>query len=363
MFSTDALEEDRTLQAETLRYLIREVRGQLEWQVEHADPARPHFWRADEPGSGPTGPNLDNGYLMARVRGGESYKVTLEVEHIFDFLIGVLDQSWRNCGDYSRADFQANANGEVEIIFSEALKGPNCVPMPRDGALLMLRVYYHDWYSDRPPQPRIERIGGELERAPLPSVAVLEQQLKGVTANLQTAPYAYPLWQMRAIDAVAANTFPPPLDIPGGGGPINYGFARYRLQQHEALIVEFKKPRARYWGLHTYTVPWFSQIDVSNRVTSLNDMQLHIDADEHVRIVVAHDDPGVQNWLDTGGFTTGSIGYRWIWSEDLPTVSARVVPLKEARASLPADTPVFDTEQRRAQMRLRKEHLARRFRF
>ncbi|MET0984163.1 MAG: hypothetical protein ABW034_02035, partial [Steroidobacteraceae bacterium] len=314
MFSMEGLDEQPALEAETLRYLIRELRGQLEWQVEHADPALPHFWRADEPGSGPTGPNVDNWYLMARVRGGESYKVTLDARDIFDFLIGVLDQNWRNCGDYSRADFQTNANGEVDITFSDILKGTNCVPLPRDAALLMLRVYYHDWSSDRPPQPRIERIGGELDRAALPTVDTLERQLKNVSANLQSAPYAYPLWQLRAIDEVPANTFPPPLDIPGGGGPINYGFARYRLQQDEALIVEFKRPRARYWGLHTYTLPWFSQIDVSNRVTSLNDLQLHVDRDDYVRVVVAHDDPGVQNWLDTGGFTTGSVAYRWIWS-------------------------------------------------
>jgi hypothetical protein len=78
--------------------------------------------------------------------------------------------------------------------------------------------------------------------------------------------------------------------------------------------------------------------------------------------VVAHDDPGVPNWLDTEGRHEGLLNFRYFWGSTLPALQADVVPLARVRDALPADTPVVDASARAAEVRARRDHLAWRFR-
>ena len=76
---------------------------------------------------------------------------------------------------------------------------------------------------------------------------------------------------------------------------------------------------------------------------SCNGHQAHVDADGKVRLVVAHTDPGVPNWLDTEGQPIGMAVYRY--------VGARTKPVPDRHAScrsptsaraLPDGHPVVD---------------------
>jgi len=44
-----------------------------------------------------------------------------------------------------------------------------------------------------------------------------------------------------------------------------------------------------------------------------------------VRIVVAHADPGLPNWIDTAGHTSGTMRFRWVRAAEHPQPSCRVV--------------------------------------
>ena len=79
-------------------------------------------------------------------------------------------------------------------------------------------------------------------------------------------------------------------------------------------------------------------------------------------IVVAAEDPGVQNWLDTEGRATGMVSYRWVFTDDAPSPTSTVVPVAELRDHLPADTPAFGPADRRAQVEARQAAIASRFR-
>ena len=85
-------------------------------------------------------------------------------------------------------------------------------------------------------------------------------------------------------------------------------------------------------------------------------------ADGLIRFVLAHEDPGVPNWLDTAGHEVGLLTYRWFWPESDPSPSARLVPFDDLRDVLPSDTPTIDPATRRDEIRARKRHLAWRFR-
>ena len=85
-------------------------------------------------------------------------------------------------------------------------------------------------------------------------------------------------------------------------------------------------------------------------------------ADGKIRLVLAHSDPGVPNWLDVGSHRDGLLTYRWFWPKSDPTLSARVVPQATLAGALPEDTPAVSADDRRAELRARKQHLAWRFR-
>ena len=78
--------------------------------------------------------------------------------------------------------------------------------------------------------------------------------------------------------------------------------------------------------------------------------------------MVAHDDPGVANWLDTTGLTETMLAYRYVRTATRPIPSGRVVKFAELAQALPASTPRFTEAQRRDEIAVRQRHVAARFR-
>jgi hypothetical protein len=62
----------------------------------------------------------------------------------------------------------------------------------------------------------------------------------------------------------------------------------------------------------------------------------------------------VHNWLDTGGFTEGTIFGRWLQCSSAPVPALTKVKLAEVREHLPADTPVVSPEERLELLRRRR---------
>ena len=112
---------------------------------------------------------------------------------------------------------------------------------------------------------------------------------------------------------------------------------------------------------------WGESIEYANRVGSRNGFQSHVDADGAIRLVLAHRDPGVQNWVDVTGHAEAFMSPRWAYSrtppvDQWPTISATRVPLREVRGHLPERTPSFSAAQRRVEIALRQRHVRKRFR-
>ena len=112
---------------------------------------------------------------------------------------------------------------------------------------------------------------------------------------------------------------------------------------------------------------WAESLEYAHRTGSLNGAQCEADPDGVIRLVVAHRDPGVPNWLDTSGHAEGFMAPRWAYSEtpprdEWPSLSAHKVPFGEIRKHLHETTRTVSTEERREQIRIRQEHVQRRFR-
>ena len=104
--------------------------------------------------------------------------------------------------------------------------------------------------------------------------------------------------------------------------------------------------------------PWFASIDWVRHQSSLNHAQARPDGDGKLRFVIARRDPGVPNWLDSGGHARGFVFIRWqgvpapLAAEHAPVVQR--VPLAALRDALPKDTPSVSAEERAHQFAARR---------
>jgi hypothetical protein len=154
----------------------------------------------------------------------------------------------------------------------------------------------------------------------------------------------------------------------GGGQSTNlYAGGVFELEQDEALIIEnHVRLSPQYVGFQVGNF-WGESMEYANQIGSLNGHQMAVDEDGIFRIVLAHTDPGVSNWVDTSDHREGFMTARWAYSEtpsseNWPTISAKKVSFKDVRKNLPAGTGTVDAEQRREQIGIRQQHVRKRYR-
>ncbi|NRA07619.1 MAG: hypothetical protein HRU02_05620 [Myxococcales bacterium] len=154
----------------------------------------------------------------------------------------------------------------------------------------------------------------------------------------------------------------------GGGMSTNlYAGGIFELGPDEALVIENRVSlEPQYIGFQIANL-WGESMDYANTLGSLNGSQSEVDPDGVIRLVVAHRDPGVPNWLDTTGHPEGFLTPRWAYSKTPPTdqwpsITAKKVRFDELRAHLHESTRTVTPEERREQIRVRQSHVQQRFR-
>ncbi len=108
-----------------------------------------------------------------------------------------------------------------------------------------------------------------------------------------------------------------------------------------------------YWNVQVIDGLW-NQVELVHRLSSLNGHQAQLDADGKFRAVLSVQDPGVANWLDTGGHIHGMMIGRWYRCSSHPLPTLTKVKLQDVRQHLPASTPEWTPEQRAEQIRQRR---------
>ena len=103
----------------------------------------------------------------------------------------------------------------------------------------------------------------------------------------------------------------------------------------------------------------FSPPNPVKYASSLNRTQAQVDSDGVMRFVISHRDPGVANWLATGGAERGYLMIRWqgvltpLAPADQP--HAVRVRLSDLDVHLPANTARVTEEQRATLLSLRAQ--------
>jgi hypothetical protein len=102
-------------------------------------------------------------------------------------------------------------------------------------------------------------------------------------------------------------------------------------------------------------------MDYLYRPVSYTPSRTAVDTDGRIRLVMAHRDPGVHNWLDTQGFERGNLTYRHMLEGQPAVLTPRVVRHDEVLSALPADTAMVTESERAAAMWDRFRGIRRRY--
>ena len=363
---SDRYRSDAPDRAEGIAHLADQVSCWLGWAVGHSDTTAPFFHRSNDLVTQWGGPNQDNAYHHARIDPSRRYRIRGQMNSCEQFALtlraGFMHMPiWGTKAAVSSHERGIQRGDSFELLLGGDGSDPDWLQIPPEVTTVSLREYYLDW---EPVEPAVFTIEC-LDRVDPPGRVTAEHVASQIEAALDQIENSIVYWndymhehRAKGVD----NELSLPMKLAKGLGAARYAFCFWNLAPGEALLVDSDVPDARYWNLQLATLSWFEQVDPVHRISSINQRQAHIGSDGRVRMVLAHEDPGVPNWLDTGGRTEGLMTYRWFWPNADPSPTTTVIPLAEVASHFPADTPRVDLEARRADVRARKEHLAWRFR-
>ncbi len=307
-------------------------------------------------------------YTGAPLRGGETYRI------------------WGNRGTaryvglQSMAGIASSANvlldeldlgpdGEVELALSAEPHDGNWLPIAEDATILVVRHFFYDWDTEVASSLSIERMdadgaagaaggGGRDGRGSHDPREATARQLIAlgdfVLGNLD--------FFLQFSRPETPNSFLPPLDGTNMGAAAENRpvIGSFQLEPDEALVVEVTPPEGLYWS-YSIGNPWWETIDYARHQSSLNGHQATVDDDGVLRVVMAHQDPGVANWLDTAGHSAGPVILRCVRTESAPVPETRVVRFDDIAGSLPAGTRLVTPEERRRTIASRRLAVSKRF--
>jgi hypothetical protein len=315
--------------AEAYRYVFQVLSAASELFVE-ATPDRPRFASIASPARKMQGDNPDAIYHYARIDGGRAYRVfgRIKEEVYTSFTIhgAAADGGMAGAllGDINDRDFEVANDGSYSLVLSATEQPGNWIRLDPAAHSIVVRSYYQTEPSAQI-NPEIsvvigiETIDPTAPTAPLDDETIAERMREGVAFVRQAtlgqgifgAPSPVPF--VSNVPNTVAMPFSfrdTGLPVPGAAD-IVYSMGRWDLEPDEAMVMTGTLPPCEFvnvmlWNKHMQT------LDYRTRQTSLNQAQIAPEPDGSFKIVIAHTDPGVANWLDTEGHARGSIFWRFL---------------------------------------------------
>jgi hypothetical protein len=349
------LDEDRFTDdidvVEGYRYVTEVMSGMSEFFVE-GDPDHPRMASIVNPARKLQGDNPDAIYHFAQVRGDRAYRVfgVRGEESYISFTVHseAADGGFngRVLSDINDSQFTFAPDGSYEIVFSadKPADGGNWVQLDPDARMLIVRSYFlREQSAQNDPLVQV-RIGiealGDVPPPPPLDDETLAARLRAGVAFLRQTTLGQPLPSEPSIAPFMGkepNTVGEPWSFRNAGvdaaGAVDifYSMGKWDLGPDDALVMRGTIPPSRFtnvmlWNRHMQTLEYV------HRRSSLNSSQIQYEPDGSYVIVVAHRDPGIPNWLDTGGHRVGTIFWRYLLPDPDPTVAqCEVVPVDSLR--------------------------------
>lgn len=354
---------DEQIRAEFYRQLVMNIAQAYVWYFQ-SSPEHPD-WMPFENSIFLLQPNPDAVYHIAPVSGDGVYKVTgyRGTTRIMGFAVGRgmfgTVEPKPGFNNYDADGLTLDADGRFEVIFSAkrpaGWTGDWRYLHPGAGDI-MIRQFAYDWGGEVDARFAIER----LDKAPLKPRLTTEEIARKLEAILGGFVERFSRICLSYQNKVAGEVGLNKMELSGfedlgnsGEWPQKYWRCIYDYKPGEALIVETELPaKCKYWNVQLNDELW-NQIEYGYRQSSLNALQARLDSDGKFRAVIALEDPGVANWLDSGGHLRGMLVGRWHRADGYPMPSIKKVPFAEIRRHLPADTAMVTAQEREAALRNR----------
>jgi hypothetical protein len=313
-------------------------------------------------------PNPDAVYYYAPVDGRGTYRVTGERGNapvagfaLGNRIIGMDPEPGRGLGNYDMDDLTIDDDGHFEVLFcAERPEGHdgNWLRMDPEADFILVRQFSYDWGRERDVRLAIERLDVSTQIRPPLTPAEVDARLRhlmgGYPRNLSGICLSA---VSRCADRGFVNAFNINTYQELGNGddwPQAYFETVFDIAEDEALIIESELPQRRpYWNIQVVDALW-NQVEYVYRQSSLNGLQAEVDADGAFRAVLAHRDPGVANWLDTGGNLYGMLIGRWYRCSSQPLPRVTKVKFAELERHLPAGTRRITSAEREDSLRARR---------
>jgi hypothetical protein len=352
--------------AKGFRLLARNIALGLQFHLENNNPDFPELLHYFDPLRKQGGDNTDALYVGAPISGDHTYKISGQRGSARYFAVTVLEDGatpWGGAvvGSLIDNDIVVADDGSFDIILSPQEHPGNWIRTTPGSWRVTVRQFFADWENEQPMVARIDRLG-ELEHDPAFTVAQLEQGLSdaAVWVHDSTRYWANMLdkWQAqpnrflsyRQLDNNAIDATP-------GGEPL---ICYWRVPAGEALVVRVTPPQANYWAVE-FGNYWWETMDYRYRLCSTNCHHAVLEDNGELILVVAHQDPGVPNWLDPSGHQEGYITVRWIGAAHYPAPQCVQMPCDALHTYLPDGVKKLQRAARQEQLAARRRGAIKRF--
>lgn len=371
---------DPLLRADAFRFLTQNLGQAFLLALETKDPAYPQIHWFTHPTMKLGGDVADFTYRQAWISGEHAYRITGRKGTARWFNLTVQGPKPERIpgtghaplhepfGDVPESNLfghqiEADADGNFQLYIGGPDRAANWLPTTPGSRKLFIREAFDAW-GETPTQLTIERIGMEAPR-PLPSAQRMTEAFAWaadfVTGVMRDWPEHAWATSRGVVDPARPNRFPGAEANDAADAKRGRMAAHmvWRLEPDEALIVEMDMHDG-FWIFGMGGV-FLGSMDFLYRPVSYTPARTKVNGDGVVRLVLAHDDPGVHNWLDTQRFPQGNLTYRNLMSQNPATFRTRLVKRAELMEALPADTSRITPADRVKQLQDRYHAIKLRF--
>ena len=326
-------------QAEGYRYLSRLARAGLEAFVEHADPRAPVLQRVVHETAKMGSDNPDNYYQNAAISGEHEYRISGYRGTVHYLGFGTQKGNYGQSGGMpptgylEASEIEIGDDGYFEIRVSTHKQPGNWLPMEPESGTLIVRQTFMDRETEQIAQLKVERLDANghpvFEPAPVTAKAI-DDGLNTASNLVAGASLLFAKWArdwQKHVNELPQ--FDPEVSNAAGGDPnIIYYHSYWQLAPDEALVIDATPPACETWNFQLDN-HWLESLDYRYFQIHVNKHTATYRDDGAVRVIVAHQDPGLPNWINTVGHDRGAMTWRWIRANEHPQPQTRVVKFSE----------------------------------
>jgi hypothetical protein len=359
------------------RYLTQNLSQAFDMWLENHDTEYPTIHAFCGPLRGLGADNADCIYLQSWINDHDTFRISGNKGTAKMFNIAVQG-AWKGplhepFGDVPVANLtgeqiETDWDGNFEVWISPDPHPGNWIQSVPGTRKIFYRQYFDTW-DEVPASYRIERVGSDDAPPPAIEPATLLETFEDAGNFVVNCTKDWPdtLWSTHDKYEVA-NVFTRYVnkadketeDADARRGRVIETVA-WDLKPDEALVMEFEADPTSFWQITACSV-FGAALEYRYRQVSLTSGMSPVDRDGTTRLIMCEPDPGFANWIDDQGHSRGWLLFRNMLTRSTPDLRTRVVKVADLETEIGDVATRITPEERRAEMRRRREGNLRRFR-